>query len=1509
MSENRKRCRVMAGRQFALVAAVWGLYAHAEERAAGKSLQILRDGKPEIVIVTPRGAADNAYIQGAARELQHWIAFAYGPKTVIAEPPRLPIVGEDEAPNGPAIHIGRTQRVRELALPFDELTECEYLVKRVGDIIVLAGKTDWGTWQATRDFLNDPCGLRWTGWSQWGPGMPGYGIPKSFDLAVGTLDRRVDLGRRVKIEEDFQSGKMPEFLAPYLSEWRVKDGQVETVGPVSEPGWYLRAKSTYQVWKVGLRVRKTEDDGIVFLRSRQWRLLLRRDELVLKSHHDMWKHACFREIDFPAGEWHEVMLEFDLARNQVRLSWDGKELKPFTDPLGEWPGTEYEEELKEIGMLTIGRPRDYLVLHAWHTGCALSDFKLEGVETGVAEGFAEPCNFFHLRWVEGTPAYYDNAFERIAPEKPVTVAPLDDGEKREKARPVGNKEERVLRGSVTVRNSAKAAIRIANAGDYTLKLHMNRMMNLGQVLEVKLNGTVVSREAYRGSGYQNRAIPLIKDYVPLRLAAGTYGLELRLDPVLLRKPGHAWTEQAIIGFTASLAPGIEEPSYVWSAKKPQAEEQLSAEATDYELFGKALNLRFEDLEPGDCTVELDFFEVLFDHPGQRLMDVAINRALAAENLDVVKEAGGTQLLLTKTFPATVQDGAVEVKLRGKNFQAFINAVRIKRDGKVLAQRNCGWVPGEVWYHPLPFRPLPSSGVPSYGLYVDPEKQGWTDERPNLYSDNNNLLANPSFTSSDKDGRVTGWRSAVELGAGAAFEGLDGKGEYGLDKEHVRSAPSALRIGKTEGDFAVTGVFPRVDYRKKQRLSGWISTRGARAKAWLEVYWFASNVELHAREAPPAQLLRVDRSEAVTGNTDWTLLEVEALPPFGALLAAAVVRAENGEGAAWVDDIKFDAYSAEPLQTTFSRLGFDTAGERRVLVRAAEKAPVSLQVFDDQTGEAALEAKGEYLGQFRFPDGHYYRFELAGLTRSGTYRLRARQGALRTESDAFRAEQGRYRSMTEKTLYALYTKRFGTDVPNVHEPGWLGDAKVPLPHPRFGCHKKGSRKTVNVFGGWFDAGDELKAVGLWAPPLFGALNSVLLLDRPLTGRCEDDAFDELKWGLESFIRHQREDGHFYYHFYRAYPHDGIPLFYRESPHNIICDTPQGGGILAMSAYHLRGRDPELAAACRDAAVKSYDVLTRTWTEAKAHPRFRNAFKKEGIDDFQDWNRLNYAPKALWMSMYLWKVTGRERYREDMESSLDDLLALLKKRTYFDQRYWNVLSRGSDGWRDNLTIFDYIWVPVWLARDFPDHPQLPAIKEAVYSFAKEVERVSSVSPYGQAHALAPESAGAPPRWPNVARTSRYWYSLAYALALAGDTWRDRNLVALAERQLQWMLGNNVLDISDVGGVGKRFHMHGSMRYGRPEFYREYVRSGRKLLLPFMQKGTGGLSRIGGGRVGYNKGARSIHLRGYIGGSPRGYPDMQQATPYDTEGAGPEFYLPLHGNVICAAAAMAGALEGAE
>ena len=1508
MTGNREISRVMAGLGIVLVAALSGRAAHAAEPAAEGPLDILRDGKPKVVIVTPGDAADKAYVQGAARELQHWIAFAYGPKTMVDEPPRLPIVGEEAAGAGPAIHIGRTQRVRELGLPFDDLAECEYVVKRVGDIIALAGKTDWGTWQATRDFLNDPCGLRWTGWSQWGPGMPGYGIPKSLDVVVQALDRRVDLGRRVKIDEDFQSGKMPGSLAPYLSKWQVKEGPVETVGPVSEPGWYLRAKNVYQVWKLGLRVRKTEDDGIIFLRSRQWRLLLRRDELVFKSHHDMWKHTCFRKIDFPAGEWHEVMLEFDLARNQVRFSWDGKELKPFTDPLSEWPGTRYEEELKEIGMLTIGRPRDFLVLHAWHTGCALSRFRLEGVETGVAEGFGEPCNFFHLRWVEGSPAYYDNAFERIAPHEPVAVEPLPAGEKRQNAQPLEKKAKRIHSGSITLRRPAKVSFRIAEAGDYTLKMHLNRMMNLGQVLEVKLNGTVVSREAYRGSGYQNRAIPLIKDYVPLRLEPGIYDLELRLDPVLLRKPGHAWTEAAIIGLSTELAPGIEEPVYVWSAKRPQAEEQLKADATAYELFGKVLNLRIEDLAPGDCTVELDFFEVLFDHPGQRLMDVTINGARVAENLDVVKEAGGTQLLLTKTFPATVRDGVVEVTLRGKNFQAFVNAARIKQNGRVVMHRNCGWVPGEVWYHRLGFRPLPSAAAGSHGLYMDPEKQGWTKDRPNLY-DGNNLLANPSFTFSDKDGRVTGWRSIAELGAESAFKGLGGRGEYALDTKHVRSAPSALRIGKTEGDFGLAGVFPRIDYRKKQRFSGWVSTQGAGTKVWLEVHWFASDVALHAREAPPIQLLGVDRSEAVTGNTDWTLLEVEAVPPFGALLAAAVVRAENGDGAAWVDDVKFDAYSAEPLQITFSRLGFDTAGERRVLVRAAAKAPVSLQVLDGKTGETVLEPRGEYLGGFRFPDGHYYRFDLADLTEPGAYRLRAHQGAQHTESDAFKVEQGRYRAMTEKTLYALYAKRFGTDVPNVHEPGWLSDAMVPLPHPRFGLHKKGSRKIVNVFGGWFDAGDELKAVGLWAPPLFGALNSVLLLDKPLTGRCEDDAFDELKWGLESVIRHQREDGGFYYHFYRAYPHDGIPLFYRESPHNIVCDMPQGGGVLAMSAYHLRERDPELAATCRDAAVKSYDLLTRTWAEAKAHPRFRNAFKKEGLNDFQDWNRLNYVPKALWMSMYLWKVTGEERYRKDMEANLGHLLALLEKQTHFDTRYWRVLSQGSDGWRDNLMVFDYVWAPLWFARDFPEHPKLPAIKRAVYSFAKEIERVSSVSPYGQAHALAPGSAGAPPRWPSVARGSRYWYSLTYALALAGDTYGDRALVALGERQLQWMLGNNVLDISDVGGVGKRFHTHSSFRYHRPEFYREFVRSGRKLLLPFMQKGTGGIMRIGGGGVRYNKGARSIHLRGYIAGSPKGYPDMQQATPYDTEGAGPEFYLPLHGNVICAAAAMAGALERAE
>jgi hypothetical protein len=174
------------------------------------------------------------------------------------------------------------------------------------------------------------------------------------------------------------------------------------------------------------------------------------------------------------------------------------------------------------------------------------------------------------------------------------------------------------------------------------------------------------------------------------------------------------------------------------------------------------------------------------------------------------------------------------------------------------------------------------------------------------------------------------------------------------------------------------------------------------------------------------------------------------------------------------------------------------------------------------------------------------------------------------------------------------------------------------------------------------------------------------------------------------------------------------------------------------------------------------------------------------------------------------------------------------------------------------------------------------------------------------MAPAEYGDPPRWPAFSRMHRYWHMLAYTLVMVGKTFEDPSLYPLAERQLQWLLGKNIMDISDYSAVGERSQQFGSYIHSFAEYYHDYVTSGRRVLLKEIAISTGGFSSVPWGSGRYPKDYRLNVVDGFTF-YPRGFPHrFWPLMPYTTDSSGPEFYLPFHGTGMCAALAVAAAME---
>jgi hypothetical protein len=148
--------------------------------AALSEMVLVRDGVAEATIVV--GADASGQAREAAEKLQGYIERMSGTK--------LPIQGENEDVQGTRILVGRSRAVEDLGVDVPsgityQMDEEGFVIKTVGDVLVLAGNEDWnyrGTSFAVFDFL-ERLGCRW-----FFPGDFGEVIPTLKTIRVEDLD-------------------------------------------------------------------------------------------------------------------------------------------------------------------------------------------------------------------------------------------------------------------------------------------------------------------------------------------------------------------------------------------------------------------------------------------------------------------------------------------------------------------------------------------------------------------------------------------------------------------------------------------------------------------------------------------------------------------------------------------------------------------------------------------------------------------------------------------------------------------------------------------------------------------------------------------------------------------------------------------------------------------------------------------------------------------------------------------------------------------------------------------------------------------------------------------------------------------------------------------------------------------------------------------------------------------------------------------------------------------------
>lgn len=129
------------------------------------AITIARDGAPLAAIVV---AADATIAeQHAAAELADYLGQIAGGEFTVTN-----------AADGPAIFVGPTYRAREAAIDPDALADEEWIVRSVGDDLIVVGGRPRGTLYAAYHLLEDVLGAHWwTPWSESVPSSPTIELP------------------------------------------------------------------------------------------------------------------------------------------------------------------------------------------------------------------------------------------------------------------------------------------------------------------------------------------------------------------------------------------------------------------------------------------------------------------------------------------------------------------------------------------------------------------------------------------------------------------------------------------------------------------------------------------------------------------------------------------------------------------------------------------------------------------------------------------------------------------------------------------------------------------------------------------------------------------------------------------------------------------------------------------------------------------------------------------------------------------------------------------------------------------------------------------------------------------------------------------------------------------------------------------------------------------------------------------------------------------------------------
>ncbi len=354
-------------------------------------------------------------------------------------------------------------------------------------------------------------------------------------------------------------------------------------------------------------------------------------------------------------------------------------------------------------------------------------------------------------------------------------------------------------------------------------------------------------------------------------------------------------------------------------------------------------------------------------------------------------------------------------------------------------------------------------------------------------------------------------------------------------------------------------------------------------------------------------------------------------------------------------------------------------------------------------------------------------------------------------------------------------------------------------------------TLDVVGGWYDAGDHGKYVvngGIATYQLLalyertlrdGAAGNAALgdntLNLPETGNGVPDVLDEARWELEFMMSMMVPQGEelegMVHHKIHDYGWTGLPLLPANSGQARYLHRPSTAATLNLAATAAQGArlfeeyDPAFAAELLDKARIA-------WAAALANPALY-APAADGANGGGPYDDNDVTDEFYWAAAELYLTTGEAEFKDYLLTSPHHTGPVFTTEGF----HWG--SVAALGRMDLATVASAI-------------PDRQAIADSVVAGAELVLAMQQAQPFGQAYAGDDEGTWA---WGSNSSVLNNMVVLATAYDISGDV---KFLDAVRE-SMDYLMGRNALNLSYITGYGTVYSQNQHSRWFAAQLNGEY------------------------------------------------------------------------------------------